>query len=94
MFFEKVIEKTLELLYTSVVAEGGDGDAYWLTKHNPLPELMNVIEKFNINHNTGWSVSLKGDYIEWGSNQEWVMITDKETFWNDKPDWIILKLDF
>jgi len=32
-------KKVLDLIYSSIISEGGDGDAIWLSKHTPLNEI-------------------------------------------------------
>jgi len=86
-------EKIIDLLYTSVKSEGGDGDAIWLTKYTPLSEIPSVLNKYNEKHNTKWVVTINQDHILWGDNQEWVMITESREFYDKQPNWIILKID-
>ena len=86
-------EKIIDLLYTSVKSEGGDGDAIWLTKYTPLSEITSVLNKYNEKHNTEWVVTINQDHILWGDNQEWVIITDSREFYDKQPNWIILKID-
>jgi hypothetical protein len=86
------VKKIIDLLYSSVVAEGGDGDALWYTKYTPLINIPIALHNYNEEHNTGWIVLIKEDHILWGINQEWVMITDSKEFYNEQPDWIILKI--
>lgn len=86
--------KIIDLLYTSVVAEGGDGDAVWLSKHTPLKDIIPMLEKYDADHNTGWSMrNQDANVISWGDNQEWVTITDSREVYNDQPAWIILRID-
>ena len=56
-------EKIIDLLYSSVVSEGGDGDALWLSKHTPLKDIIPMLEKYNIDHNTGWKISTMSSRI-------------------------------
>ena len=85
-------EKIIDLLYSSVVSEGGDGDALWLSKHTPLKDIIPMLEKYNIDHNTGWKISIGWEHINWGDNQEWVIITDSRDIYDEQQDWIILKM--
>jgi len=86
-------EKIIDLLYSSVVSEGGDGDALWLCKHTPLKDIILMLEKYNIDYNTGWKVMVSENRINWGDNQEWVIITDSKEIYDTEPDWIILKIN-
>lgn len=36
-------KKILDLMYHSVISEGGDGDAVWLSKHTKLADLIPLI---------------------------------------------------
>ena len=86
--------KIIDLLYTSVKEEGGDGDAIWLSKYTKLEDIIPMLEKYNEEHSTGWRIVLHGqNHISWGDNQEWVLITDSRGFYSDQPDWTILKID-
>lgn len=89
-----VCDKLLDVMYTSVVLEGGDGDALWLSKHMDLDTIMGLIKEYNKNNNTGWGVEKSGNHIAWGIDQEWVLITDDENFYNNQPEWIILRINF
>lgn len=87
-------EKIIDLLYSSVVAEGGDGDAIWLSKYTKLEDIIPMLEKYNTDHNTGWTIrSQDASIISWGDNQEWVVITDSREIYNDQPAWSILRID-
>ena len=86
-------EKMIDLLYSSVVSEGGDGDAIWLSKHTSLKDIIPMLEKYDVDHNTGWKVVVSENHINWGDGQEWVLITDSGVFYHDQPAWIILKID-
>lgn len=86
--------KILELMWTSIRAESGDGDAIWLSKHTSLPELVYLINKFNIVNKTGWDLEVKPNHLIWGIDQEWALITDDSYFFQEQPDWIILKIDY
>ena len=53
---EKEYLKILEALYLLVLSDGGDGDAIWLLKSTPIKDIIPIIEKFNIAHQTNWSI--------------------------------------
>ena len=84
--------KIIDLLYSSVVAEGGDGDALWLSKYTPLVDIIPMLDKYNEEHNTGWKIEVGENYINWGDNQEWVLITNSKEIYNEQPDWITLRI--
>lgn len=77
-------EKIIDLLYHSVVAEEGDGDAIWLIKYpefSPLEKVAEWLVEYNTTNNTGWEVIIRHDGIAWGTNQEWVgILVNQEDF--------------
>jgi hypothetical protein len=87
-------KKILDLIFSSIISEGGDGDALWLSKFTPIEELLKLIEEYNIENNTNWEVKREKNYLLWGINQEWAIITDDNEFFNSQPDWIILKINY
>ena len=87
-------DDVLNLLYISVIAEGGDGDAIWLSKHVSLDDLVDELKKYNIEKNTKWEITIFDNHILWGRDQEWVIITDDKYFFESQPVWITLKLDY
>lgn len=86
--------RVLDLMWTSIKSEGGDGDAIWLSKHTSLPELAYFIHKFNIENKTGWDLEVHPNHLIWGIDQEWALITDDRDFFESQPSWIILKIDY
>jgi hypothetical protein len=82
-----IYKKNLDLIFKSIVSEGGDGDAIWLTKFVSLEELFTLIELYNLNNNTGWEIIKKENHLLWGNDQEWAIITDDEKFYNKQPDY-------
>lgn len=87
-------KKVLDLIHTSIVSEGGDGDALWLSKHTPLDDLIPLIEEYNNEHNTGWKIEKSTNHILWGIDQEWAIITNDEEYFNNQPDYIVLKINY
>ena len=87
-------KKVLDLISTSIISEGGDGDALWLSKHTSPEDLMVIIEGYNQENGITWEVIKKEEHILWGSNQEWAIITDNESFFKSQPQYIILKIDY
>lgn len=77
-------QKIIDLLYSSVISEGGDGDAKWLSRFKTLDDIIVLLNEYNINNKTGWEININDGYILWGDNQEWVFITcDKDLFENE-----------
>ena len=97
---ENVLKKIIDLLYTSVISEGGDGDAYWYSRFESIENVKKLIEEYNEEKKTGWIIDDKeGDnYITWKPNdeyaEEWIIITDNETVFNNAPSYIILKVKY
>jgi hypothetical protein len=87
-------KKVLDLIYTSIISEGGDGDAIWLSKHTPLSELVKLIEEYNKINNTGWEIIDHNNNISWGIDQEWAIITSDKEYFNSQPNWIILRINY
>jgi hypothetical protein len=88
-------KKVLDLIYTSITSEGGDGDALWLSKHTSLDDLASLIGEYDGENKTGWSIQTPSEnQLLWGKDQEWAIITNDKDFFNNQPDWIILKIDY
>ena len=86
--------KVLDLIFTSIISEGGDGDALWLSKYTELKDITILIENYNKEHNTGWEIQIEENRILWGINQEWAIITDDENLFNSQPSWITLRINY
>jgi hypothetical protein len=86
-------KKVLDLIYSSIISEGGDGDAIWLSKHTNLSELKVLIDEYNTSNNTGWKVEVNENYINWGLDQESAAITCDVNFFNSQPSWITLRIN-
>ena len=67
-------KKVLDLIYSSIISEGGDGDAIWLSKHTSLSDLKVLIDEYNTSNNTGWKVEENENSINWGIDQEWAKL--------------------
>lgn len=92
MINEPIITGILDLMYTTIIAEGGDGDSLWLSKYLTLIDLVSIIESYNDNNKIDWEILLKENYLLWGSNQEWAIITDDEDFYNSQQPGSLLKI--
>lgn len=84
----------IDLIYKSVTSEGGDGDAYWLSKYTKLTDLIALIDEYKEENNIDWELIIHDDYILWGTGQEWATITDSKGVFDERPDWIILNIDY
>lgn len=88
-------KKVLDLIYTSIISEGGDGDAIWLSKHTSLNDLASLIGEYDAENKTGWNLQVPDEkHLLWGKDQEWAIITDNKDFFNNQADWIILKINY
>lgn len=87
-------KKIIDLIYSSIISEGGDGDAIWLSKHKSLSEIEELIKNFNLINNINWTLEVREIYIMWGSDQEWCVITCDEDFFNSQPNWITLRIKY
>ena len=91
---DRINRQILELMWASIKAESGDGDAIWLSKHTSIDKLVPLIEAFNLEFNTGWEIKQESNHLIWGIDQEWGIITDNSYFFQEQPDWIVLKIDY
>ena len=87
-------KKILDLMYTSIMSEGGDGDAVWLSKHTSLKDIVTLIKEYNTENNTNWEITEEENLITWGIDQEFAFITDDEQTFLDLPKWIVLKINY
>lgn len=86
--------KVLDLIHSSIISEGGDGDAIWLSKHTPLNEMVKLIDEYNTNNNIGWEIQEKDNHLLWGKDQEWAIITCDEEFFDLQPSYIVLRINY
>lgn len=91
---EFLYRKLIDLLYHSVLSEGGDGDALWLSRHTSLEKIEELIKAYNEENNIGWKLERNEHRIAWGKDQEWVCILDNEEVFNNCPDWMVLKIRY
>lgn len=89
---EIIIEKLLDLIFTSIISEGGDGDAIWLLKQIDIDILIPIIDEFNQKNNTNWIIETKDGYLFWGYGMEGAIITNNENLFNSFPNYITLKI--
>ena len=86
--------KVLDLLYISVVSEGGDGDALWLSKYTSLKDIVILIKEYNKIKDTNWLIKKQNGRILWGNEQEWVVITDDKNYFESQPPHTILQINY
>lgn len=87
-------EKVLDLIFTSIISEGGDGDAVWLSKYTDLSDIITIIDEYDKKNNTGWEIQKKENYLLWGINQEYAIITNDKNFFKSQSNNINLKLNY
>ena len=90
----EINEKILDLIFHSIISEGGDGDALWFSKHTSLDDLLINIEEYNQKNNTGWKIERKENCLSWGENQEFATITNDENFFNSQSNHIVLRINY
>lgn len=92
---EEINKKILDLLWTSVKFESGDGDAIWLSKHTSLSDLASFLGAYDAENKTGWDIRVPDEkHILWGNGEEWVIITDDKEFYESQPSWITLRINY
>jgi len=89
-----IYNKIIDLIFHSVISEGGDGDAVWLSKHTSITELFELINTYNLKNNTGWDIIKHENYLEWGIDQEFVLITNDIEFFDSQPSWITMIINY
>ena len=88
-------ELIIDLLYKSVISEGGDGDAIWLVKYTKLNDIVPLLEKYNLENKTNWIIDIsREDSIHWGDNQEWVIIINNSTDFIESPTYTTLRINY
>ena len=85
-------KKIIDIIFSSIISEGGDGDAIWLYEHINQDEVIKLLTEFNSEHKTGWEILINETHILWGSNQEWAIITDNEDLFDSEKS--ILKIKY
>ena len=70
-------------LYTSVIQEGGDGDAIWYSRFYDINDIYKLVEEYNNKTPEPiWKLSIENGEIRWSDNQEWIIITNREFFYD------------
>jgi len=86
--------KILDTIYFSIIFEGGDGDAIWLSRYTSLEEIKKLLNKYNIEKNIDWIIEENDNHLMWGIDQEWAIITCDENFFNSQPNYITLRIKY
>jgi hypothetical protein len=90
----KIEYKILDLIFNSIISEGGDGDAIWLSKHSPIEELAKLVKYYNALNTTGWEIIIKENHLLWGNDYEWAIVTNDKEFFVSQPAYLTLKIDY
>lgn len=87
-------DKILDSIYYSIISEGGDGDAIWLSKHTSLNDIKILLDKYNTSNNIDWNIEEKDNCLLWGIGEECAIITCDENFFNSQPNYITLRINY
>lgn len=92
MFSEDFMDKThlvkiIDLLYKECISAGGDGDALWYSKYYQINTLLPLVEEYNNDLNYPFEIIMRDNSIHWGKGQEWIIITNDESVYNNCPKW-------
>jgi hypothetical protein len=81
--------KLIDWLYQEVKRSGGDGDALWYSRFYDIKDILVLVNEYNDKLKYKWTVELdqNRNLISWGSNQEYVMITNTEEYYKTSPSW-------
>jgi hypothetical protein len=81
--------RIIELLYGSIFSESIRSDAIrqtraiWLTRHDKLSDLVNLISQYSRENGIDWDITLKEDHILWSDNSnETVIICNDLKFYD------------
>jgi len=87
-------KKILDLMYTSIMSEGGDGDALWLSKHTSTDDLIELIKEYSLENKIDWEILKQEKCLLWMSGQEGAIITNDKDFFDAEPKWITLRINY
>jgi len=88
------IHNLLSLLHAEVVSSSGDGDSLWYTRYYDINDIKGLVEEYNNDHAIGWVVEINDSTINWGIDQEWVIITSDVDVYEKSADWIQMKIRY
>jgi len=87
------IKILLSWLYEECNSSGGDGDALWYSRFYNTEDIFPILKEFN--HSLAYPYKtvelIEGD-INWGQEQEWILITNKIEKLQNSPEWIQAKI--
>jgi hypothetical protein len=82
----------VDFIYHNVIEEGGDGDAIWYSIYYDVKDIKLLIEEFNSKLKFPWKVKTEGNSIQWGEDQEWVIITNDKNIYDNNSTRVMLKI--
>lgn len=96
---EEHIENLLRWLIDEVMSAGGDGDAFWHSKHKTIDEVLPFVAKIDKELNLNWTIKILetpyGDpYLSWYSSQQALIITNSKKMWDNRPFWSQCSIDW
>lgn len=87
------IYKIIDILYNDCISAGGDGDALWYLKYYTIDDVLPLIKEYNSKLKFPFEIEYINDNtINWGKDQEWIIITNSEEIYNNAPSWIQIVL--
>lgn len=86
---KKHLLNLIDWLYQGVINSGGDGDAMWYSKVYNVNDILPLIQEYNGNLRYKWDIRFDKDNntIEWGEDQEWIIITNSKEKYESAPSW-------
>lgn len=90
----ETINDILHTIYNHVCSCGGDGDALWYSERHHINDIKVIVDTYNSKLPFPWEVKLEDNFLSWGHNQEWVIITNDKTTLLNAPHWISFKLQY
>ncbi len=83
---DKRIEEVLDMRHKIVCGEGGDGDAYWITKWFTIIEISSVAERLNQERWHGhWNITVNDQEVLLDNDQEYIVVTTSSHY--EIPNW-------
>ncbi len=77
----------IDFLYKDVISACGDGDALWYSYFYDVKDILKLVEEYNSQLLHKWEIRVYDDHINWGHEQEGIIITNNEELFNNAPSW-------
>jgi len=88
------IIKLVDILFTTCLNEGGDGDSLWYSSYINVKEIYPYVEDYNSKLNFHFEIELIEDTIYCVNNQESVIITNNKDFYKQAPAFTSFLLNY